>query len=127
MKDNSLGLIEVAILDLIQTYCECSVDNATFHNSATSCSDATVTFSSNLAYASNDGSVTATVLMETFEAGVSKDNYPTITLNGKELNVSLPADVDDNSSCTANLIMVVIVSAMLVSVVACIIIIIICG
>ena len=115
-------MIEVAILDLIQTLCECSVDNAKFHNSTTSCSGGNVTFSSTLAHASDDGTVTAMVLIQTFKEGLSKQDYPTITLYGQELVVSLPVDDDCNSSTTTIPFVIGFASAMLVTVMACIII-----
>ena len=87
---------EEAILGLIKTYCECPVDSTNFHNSSSSCSNGTVTFSSILAHASDDGSVTATVIIETFEAALSKDINPTITVDGQELVVYVPADDDSN-------------------------------
>ena len=117
-------MIEEAILDLMQTLCGCSLENTKFHNSNTSCSGGNVTFFSTLAHASDDGTVTATVLMETFKAGLSKEDYPTITLYGQELAVSLPVEYDCNSSSPSTTIPFVIgfASAMGVAVMACIII-----
>ena len=97
----------MAILGLIQTYCECPVDSTKFHNSTTSCSKGTITFSSTLAHASDDGTVTATVLIELFEAVLAKDGNPTISVDGKELVVSaymhtqiqVPKDDDNNLVC----------------------------
>ena len=113
-------MIEVAILDLIQALCECSVDHAKFHNSTTSCSGGNVTFFSTLAHATDDGTVTAMVLIETFKAGLSKEDYPTITLYGQELVVSLPVDDDCNSSTMIPFV-IGFASALLVTVMACII------
>ena len=87
---------EAAILGLIQTFCDCSVDNTKFHNSTTSCSGGTVTFSSTLAHASDDGSVTATVLIETFEAALAKAVNPTINVDGEELVVYADTTTDDD-------------------------------
>ena len=123
VKENSLGMIEVAILDLIKTLCGCSVEDAKFHNSNTSCSGGNVTFSSTLAHASDDGTVTATVLIETFKAGLSKEDYSTITFYGQELVVFLPVDDDCNSSSTTLPFLIGFASAMLVAFMACIIII----
>ena len=122
MKDESLETIEVATLSLIQTYCDCPVNNTKFHNSTSTCSSGTVTFSSTLAHASDDGSVTATVLIETFEVGLSKEDHPTITVYGQELTVSLPVDEDSSSSCSTFLFSTAVVSALLVGMVVCIII-----
>ena len=84
-----------------------------------------MTFSSNLTHASDDGTVTAAVIIDIFEASLARADNPTITVNGKELAVYLPVedgDDDDNgSSCTPALIAVGVVSAMLVCVMACII------
>ena len=82
-----------------------------------------MTFSSTLAHASDDGSVTATVLIETFKTGLSKEEHPTITVYGQEWTIYWPVDDDCNSSHTTVLIIVGIVSAILVCVMACIIII----
>ena len=95
MQDGNVEAIEVAVLRLIQTYCACLLDSAKFINSTSSCSGGTVTFSSTLAHASDDGTVTATVLLETFEVALSKEENPTITVNGQELTVYVPSD--DNS------------------------------
>ena len=119
MKVDYLEEIEMAILDLIQIYCNCSVHNAKFNNSTTSCSGGIVTFSSTLAHASDDGTVTATVLIDVFEAALAKADNPTITVDGQELEVSLLDE--DSNSCTSALIAVGVVSAVLVSVMACII------
>ena len=94
---------EVTILGLIQTYCKCSVDKTKFHNSTSSCSRGTVTFSSTLAHASDDGSVTAAVLIETFEAAIAKEDDPIITVDGQELAVSIPVDDDCSSFITTGL------------------------
>ena len=88
---------EVAILGLIQTYCECSVNSTNFHNSTASCSRGTVTFSSTLAHASDDGAVIASTLIEAFEAGLAKADNPTITVDGQELAVSMQTDDDDSN------------------------------
>ena len=87
---------EVAILGLMQTYCECPVNNSKFHNSTASCSRGTVTFSSTLAHASDNGSVIATTLIETFEVALAKEDHPTITVDGQQLAVLMSAD-DDTS------------------------------
>ena len=87
---------EVALLGLIKSYCECQVDNTKFHNSSSSCSNGTVTFSSTLAHASDDGSVNAAVIIETFETALFKVDNPTITVDGQELAVSMLADDDSN-------------------------------
>ena len=89
---------EVAIMDLIQTYCRCPVDNAKFLNSTSSCTRGIVTFSSTLAHASDDGTVIATTLTDTFEAAIVKEESPTIMVDGKELAVSMQVDEDDDSS-----------------------------
>ena len=122
MKDESLETIGEAVLRLMQTYCDCPLNNTKFHNSTSTCSSGTVTFSSTLAHASEDGTVTATVLIETFEAGLSKEDHPTITVYGQELTVSLLVDEDSSSSSSTFLFSTAIVSAILVGVVVCIII-----
>ena len=115
--------IEVAILGLIQTYCKCPVDNAKFHNSTSSCSNGVVTFSSTLAHVSDDGTVTATVLIEAFKAELSKEDHPTITAYGQELAVYLPVEDDSDSSNNAMaLFLTGIASIALLVVVMCIII-----
>ena len=108
---------EAAILGLIQTYCECSVDKTKFHNSTSSCSRGTVTFSSTLAHASDYGSVTATVLIETFEAAIVKEDNPIITIDGQEYQVSIPLDDDCSSVGTTGLFFAAFSVAILVSVV----------
>ena len=107
----------MAILGLIQTYCECRVERTSFHNSTASCSGGTVTFSSTLAHASDDGSVTATVLIETFEAALVKEDDPTITVDGEELVVSMPTDDEGNLVDTTSLLFAGFSAAILVSVV----------
>ena len=113
--------IEVAIVGLMQIYCDCPVNNTMFHNSTTSCSSGALTFSSILAHASDNGTVTATVLIETFKAGLSKEDYPTITFYGHEFAVSVPVDEGCNSS-SAFVFSTAFVSSILVGLVACIII-----
>ena len=98
MQDEQVEASEVAILGLIQTYFECSVNNNSFDNSTTNCSEGTVTFSSTLAYASDDGSVTATVLIEMFEAALINDEHVTITVDGQELVVSIYPPIDDDNN-----------------------------
>ena len=108
---------EVAILGLIQTYCECSVDNTKFHNSTTSCSRGTVTFSSTLAHASDDGSVTAAVLIDTFEAALAKADNPTITVDGQELAVSMQTDDGSNLVGTTGLFVACFMAGVIMSVI----------
>ena len=83
-----------------------------------------VTFSSTLAHASDDGTVTASVLIEIFNASLSKEYHPTITFYGQELAINVPVDDDDNSFGTMVLFIGGIASAVVVSVVVCIIV---CG
>ena len=108
--------IEVAILGLIQAYCECSVDSTKFHNSTTSCSRGTVTFSSTIAHASDDGTVTATVLIDVFEAALAKADSPTITVDGQELAVSMQPDDDSNLVGTTGLFFTGFAAAIVLSV-----------
>ena len=88
----------MAILGLIESYCMCPIDNTKFHNTSLSCSRGKVSFNSILAHASDDGSVTALVLLDTFEAGLSKTDNPTITIDGQELTLYMPLDEDIISS-----------------------------
>ena len=125
MKDESLETIEVAILGLMQEFCDCPVNSTKFYNSTSTCSSQAVTFTSTLAHASDDGSVTATVLIEIFEARLSKEENPTITIDGKELAVYLPLDEDNNLSSPIFLYSTGIVSVALMIVVASMIIV--CG
>ena len=74
-----------------------------------------MTFSSTLAHASDDGTVTATVLIEAFEAGLAKEDDPTITFDGQELAVSMPADDDNNISGRTGLFFAGFAAAVLVS------------
>ena len=108
---------EVAILDLMQTYCECPMEDTKFYNSTSSCSRGRVTFSSTLAHASDDGSVTAMVLIETFEVALAKEDDPTITVDGQELAISMATDDDNNLVGATGLFFIGFFSAIFVSVV----------
>ena len=114
----------MAVLGLFQTYCTCSVEKSKFYNSTSSCSEGVVTFSSILAHASDDGSVTATVLIETFEVAVVAEDNPTITVDGQELAVSVPPD-DASTSMTGlqfGLFFVGFFTATVIGVVTCLIV-----
>ena len=121
MQDNRLGAIEAAVLDQIQVYCMCPVDDAEFHNSTSSCSGGFLTFSSTLAHASDDGSVTASILIETLEAALSKEEDPTIPIDGEELAVDVPPDEEIDSFGGTNVFIIAIVSVTASCAVACII------
>ena len=76
-----------------------------------------MTFSSTLAHASDDGQVTATVLIDAFEAALAKEDNPTITVDGQELAVSVPPDDDNNLIGTTGMFFAGFAAAVLVSVV----------
>ena len=59
-----------------------------------------MTFTSTLAHASDDGTVTAAIQIEIFKAQVAKEDNPTITVDGQDLTVSMRED-DDCSSVGA--------------------------
>ena len=112
----------MAVLDLLQSYCACSVEKSKFYNSTSSCSQGIMTFSSILAHASDDGSVTASVLIETLEAAIIKEDNPTIAVNGQELAVSVPPDDDSNMSLLFGLFFGGFFTATIIGVVAYLII-----
>ena len=118
MKDENLETTEVAIMGLMQEFCDCPVNSTKFYNSTSTCSSQAVAFSSTLVHASDDGSVIATVLIEIFKARLFKEEHPTITIDGQELAVSLPVDEENNSSSPIFLYSTAIVSATLMIVVA---------
>ena len=111
VQDSKVRVSEVGILGLIEHYCECSVEYTKFYNTTLSCSEGSVTFSSTIAHASNDGAVTAAVLVETFEAALSKEDNPTVTIDGQELEVSVPVDEETLSASSMGLLVAVIAAS----------------
>ena len=116
-QDSKVTDFETAFSKTIDRFC---VQGASFVNSSLSCSSPSLTFTSTLVYSSDDGSLTATNLINLIQSQLTSTKNATITVSGVQLLVH---EAEDKEVSAVGLFFGGFVSALLIFMVVIIILI----